>query len=1193
MSFRRFAATFWLEFSHAVRRPLFIVLAVILALSGFGLSSGSMQISSGDSSVGGTKAWITSEFAQTQMMTFIILLYYGFFLSIAAGLGLLRDRELKIDVLLQTTSLRPGEYVLGRFTAVFAIFAVLLFWQVMVNAFFNHLVPNPNAAEMRGPFLLSSYVVPVLTLGLPFVVFFAGLSMLIGERTRSAILVFVLPVALLLVCAFFLWTWSPSWLDQGLNRLMQILDPSGYRWLNETHLKVDRGVEYYNTQPVPYDAVFWLNRVWMLAIGFVALWLTVRAVERSRKGVVASRRALARSRKAAAVEAAAAPIRPVVAGEFGTSGRGPSFVQGVLAVAAAEGRELLRQPGLYIFIPLILLQALGNALVAIGPFDTPILLTPGITAVGIGNQITTFACMLLLFYTVESLERERTTGLASVLYSTPLRTGAYLFGKALANSMVAVAVLLASLAASAIALAVQGKVPFSFEPYLVVWGLLLVPTFLVWTSFVTALYAAVGNRYGAYALAVAALIFSGYRALTGGMNWAGNWPLWGVLRWSDMGFYETDRLAIVLNRVMILGLTVFFTAVAVRLFRRRAVDGVRLMHRLAPRQLFRTGVSLSPYAVVPAVCCVALMFQVSQGLEGGAMKKAKKDYWAKNLKTWLNAPLPDIARVDVALRIDPAKHWLSSQGTLTLVNREATELAAIPLSGGWHWDSLTWTMDAKPYTPDDSKRLYLFRPDRPLAPGDSVTIGWKWDGVFPKGITKNGGNTDEFILPSGVVLTGFSPSFMPVVGFMEDVGETKDNRTEPKQYPRDYWKGVTKGGYGATAWFPARVTVTGPAEYTLNSVGVCTKNEVKDGWRTQVWETDHPVKIMNVVCGRWKEKRGESTTIYYHPAHTYNLQEMSATLDAARKWYSEWFLPYPWRELKLSEFPALAGYAQGFGTNITFSENIGFLTKNDEKTNATFLVTAHEAAHQWWGNILTPANGPGADFLSEGMSHFSTLLLFEQVKGPKARMEFAKGIESRYGDRRRPDEERPMYEIDGKRPSDETVMYDRGGWVFWMLYDFMGHERALEGYQHFIRTWSQSRDHAALPDFVLAMRPFAADTASYDAFTKQWFEGRVVPEYRLVGTSKKTPDGRYEVTVKVTNRGTGRMPVEVAVTRGERWEKTASDSAAYREARALVKPGKDETETVVVRCDFEPDQVVVDPDVRVLQLNRKLAVAKL
>ena len=53
---------------------------------------------------------------------------------------------------------------------------------------------------------------------------------------------------------------------------------------------------------------------------------------------------------------------------------------------------------------------------------------------------------------------------------------------------------------------------------------------------------------------------------------------------------------------------------------------------------------------------------------------------------------------------------------------------------------------------------------------------------------------------------------------------------------------------------------------------------------------------------------------------------MRECLDAARRYYSEWFYPYPWRELKLSEFPNLATYAQGFPTNITFSEGIGFLT---------------------------------------------------------------------------------------------------------------------------------------------------------------------------------------------------------------------------------------------------------------------------
>ena len=1206
MSIRRLAATFGVEFGHSFRRPLFIILAFLLALSAWGLSTGNMQISSGDSSVGGTKAWITSEFAQTQMMTFIVLLYYALFIGMGAGLTLLRDHEDKVDALLHSTPLTPAEYVWGRYAAMIASFSVLMLFQVAANSFFNHIVPNGAAKEIRGPWELGNYLLPVLTIGLPFLAFFAGVSMYLGERTRSGVLVYVFPIAAIIVCGFFLWTWAPSWLDLRVNRILQLIEPSGYRWLNETHLKVDRGVAFYNKAHVPYDALFWMNRAWLVLAGLGSVLLTQRAVARSLRGAVASKKDMkARAAETVAAPAAweEAPSGAVLAG-LGMRAGAPGFLRTVSSIAGSELREIVRQKGLYIWVPLILIQVLGNALTAVGAFDTPVLLTPGTSAVAVATQANALVLLLLLFYTVESLERERATGLAQILYATPARTSALLAGKAVANCFVGVVILLTSLLASWIALAVQHTVPFSLGPYALVWGALLIPTFLMWTAFVTAVYAWVGNRYTAYALAIAALTYTVFRALTGQISWAGNWPLIGrVLRWSDLGFFETDRLALVLNRILVLGLAVLFVALAVKLFGRRGPDAVRTMHRLAPGSLVRTAFRMAPYWIVPATVWIVLLFQVSYGMEGGAEKKARKDYWAKNIKTWFDAPVPDIARADVAVKVDPARHWLKSDGTFALVNSLDSAMAQIPVTAGFNWDHISWTMNGKAYKPENRSHLYVFTPPSPLAKGDRVVIGWSWDGKMPAGITKNGGNTEEFVLPSGVVLTGFRPTFVPVLGFMEDVGETKDNRTEGRQYPRDYWKGITRAGYGATSWFPARVTVTGPEAYTLNGPGVCTSNTVKDGWRTQVWQTDHPIKILNVIAGRWKTRQGNGTTIYYDPVHPYNIEEMFQTLDAARKYYSEWFLPYPWKELKLSEFPALAGYAQGFGTNITFSENIGFLTRNTDQTDATFLVTAHEAAHQWWGNILTPANGPNGDFLSEGMAHFSTLLLEQQMKGTQGRMEFAKGIESRYADRRRVDDERPMYDIDGKHASDETVTYDRGGWVFWMLYDFMGHDRALAGVQHFIRTWSESRDHAALQDFVAAMRPYAADPVAYDAFVKEWFEDRAMPEYRITSATKRKQGDGYDVTVTVQNTGTGRMPVEISAAAGERWKKPGARSSRggirppaqpnpeYREARGKVTLGSGESGTVTIHCAFAPKQVVVDPDVRILQLRRKQATA--
>lgn len=79
-----------------------------------------------------------------------------------------------------------------------------------------------------------------------------------------------------------------------------------------------------------------------------------------------------------------------------------------------------------------------------------------------------------------------------------------------------------------------------------------------------------------------------------------------------------------------------------------------------------------------------------------------------------------------------------------------------------------------------------------------------------------------------------------------------------------------------------------------------------------VWKSDYPVRMWNVVGGRWDVRRGQGTAVYYHPGHPYNIDAMLAALGAARRHYSEWFHPFPWREIRISKFPNWAGYAQGF-----------------------------------------------------------------------------------------------------------------------------------------------------------------------------------------------------------------------------------------------------------------------------------------
>jgi ABC-2 type transport system permease protein len=777
-----------------------------------------------------------------------------------------------------------------------------------------------------------------------------------------------------------------------------------------------------------------------------------------------------------------------------------------------------------------------------------------------------------------------------------------LLGKAAANVVLGLAIVLASLAGCAIVLAIEGRVPFSLGPFALVWGLLLVPTFLLWTTFVCASFAVSGNRIATYVIGLGAMSLTGWFQARGKMNWVFNWDLWSTVRWSDISVFELDRTALVLNRVLAVGLAAFFIVLTTRAFTRRESDATRTIHRLRPAALGREALALAPWLVVPLVCAIWLGTLVHSGRDGGWAVKQRRDYWNKNVETWKNSRCPSLAAADFDLDVDPARGWLRSKGSYVLLNRTDDTLRRFPITGGLQWKHVKWSMNGKDYKPEDHARLYVFTPPAPLAPGDRVTVGFEFDGTTPVGTSKNGGGSMEFVLPSSVVLTGFdSPSFAPQLGYYPDVGVERDrNRADPRDYPDDYWRRTLPAELPMfDGWCDTHFRLTGPANLQHNATGTLVSEKVAGGKRVTEWRSDAPVRAFNVVMGRWQVKRREGVAVYYDARHPYNVDEMLDALSAARKWYGAWFAPYPYRELRVSEFPNLAGYAQGSPNNITFSEGIGYLTKSEPRSNAAFWVTAHEAAHQWWPCMAMPGMGPGGDVLSEGMAHFSTILLTEQVRGERQRMAFCRQIEDQYANSRQRDSERPLTKIDGSLPGDSRIIYDRGGWVFWMVYDYLGHERAMAAYREFFRSWSQSRDHPALQDFVAAMRPYAADPAAFDAFAAQWFEQKVVPQY-VVESARKTKNGDgWDVQVRVKNVGTGTMPVELAATAGERWTKPkkaadiSTQDPSYREARALVTLGAGESQEATLHCSFEPQQVVVDPDVRILQLKRKQAVATL
>jgi len=863
-------------------------------------------------------------------------------------------------------------------------------------------------------------------------------------------------------------------------------------------------------------------------------------------------------------------------------------------------KGLLREPGLYIFAPIIMSMIGALAAGEEGPFSSVPLLTSGGLAVQSFNSLTILLVFLLLFYGVESLNRERNVGLEGIVSSTKIPTFSLLAGKAVANSLVGAVILMASGLTCLVFLAEQDITPIQVWPFLLVWGLLMIPTFLVWAAFVNAVQAVVRNRYTTYAVGLGTIAVTAICNERGLMNWAGNWSLWNIPRWSDISIFELDRSSLVLNRLMVLSLALFFSAFTAKVHARQERDAMATVHRFRPKTMGMAVLRMIPYAALPIVVIITLGVRVGTGYQSKAEQQKGKDYWRKNVETYKDYPTPAITAVELDLELDPSRRDFKVTGSYVLRNHRAFAIEQIPITLQSTFKDVTWTVDGHPFKPADRAGLQILTANgRALMSGESIKVGFTFHGRHLDGSSKNGGEANSFILPSGVLLS--PEDITPILGFQQGIGIDKGNKTRPKEFTGKWYDGVTPSLFGNDTDFTTRIRITGPADYIYNSVGVKVEDKLDGKKRSVLWVSDHPVLWFNVVVGRWKMQQGAGTAIYYYPGHAYNVKEMGEALDASRKYYSEWFCPFPWKELKLSEFSSLSYHAQGFPTNIVFSEGMGFLTESGPKANPVFRVTGHEAAHQWWGNILIPGYGPGGNVISEGLAEYSTARLFGQLKGDQQRMAFMSNNEISYNVGRFPDFERSLVELWGDRPGQDIITYMKGGWAFYMLGELMGHEAFHAGLRDFLKTYVNNPDHPVIQDLLPILRTHAPDEKAYDEFVQQWFYEVVVPEYKVSdATSTERPDGSWDVTFRITNAGGGRMPLCVAATTKDARFLKEKDTTMpgkpnpnYKDARINCTIDKGEVLTLTIRCPFRPERIVPDPDVLVLQLNRKQAELKL
>jgi aminopeptidase N len=273
------------------------------------------------------------------------------------------------------------------------------------------------------------------------------------------------------------------------------------------------------------------------------------------------------------------------------------------------------------------------------------------------------------------------------------------------------------------------------------------------------------------------------------------------------------------------------------------------------------------------------------------------------------------------------------------------------------------------------------------------------------------------------------------------------------------------------------------------------------------------------------------------------------------EYYSGLVAPYPYEKLAHVQSSTRFGGMEN-ATTIFYSEDPIANGRDIEGT------VAHETAHQWFGNAVTPSDWPHL-WLSEGFATYFGMLFFEHADGVgKFREEMER---DRLQVVRSAEVARPV--IDQSETDLFKLLnvnnYQKGAWVLHMLRGLVGDDAFFAG----VREYYRQHEHrtATTTDFRTAIERAAGRDLGW--FFDQWLSRPGFPRLRV--TSQWDAAARaVDITIEQTQSTswpTFRLPLTIDVD---------ADGGTVRRAVDM----DERRETVRVPLTGAPGRITLDPD---------------
>ena len=1106
--FARIAA---FEFRYQLRSPVFWAVVGLFFLLTFGAMASS-EIVIGDANTSVHKNGPLS-LAMTQM---IMAVFFMFVSTAFVANVIVRDDESGFGPIIRSTRITRFDYLFGRFTGAFAVVA-LAFLAVPLGSFVGSLMPWVDP-ETLGPNRLAFYLQPYLIIALPTLLLSSALFFAVATITRSMMLTYVGVLAFLLLFGISRLVMARN---PDLRDLAALTDSFGFgavRLVTRYWTGADA-----NTQTVPFAGVVLVNRLIWSGVSMVALafaWWRFRFAV----APVSARKQAQLARKAARAEA----VAPQRVGTLPMPDQRAARMARFVAQIRFEMGLIFRSPAFFVLLLVGLLNSVAAMVLPDGMYGTPTYPATFLLIKALQGGFTIAPLIIAGFYAGELVWRDRDRRMHEIIDATALPNWAQLLPKFLAL----LAVLFATLAAGTLAaLAIQtikGFSAFHLDQYLLWFLLPGVVDFALIAGLALVLQVLAPNKYVGWGLLIVYFVIASVLDPLGYQHPLYQYGATGPNPLSDMNGDSVGGPAGWWFRLYWVSFLVILLTAAHLLWRR----GTEM--RFAPRLRYalarvRGGAGLvAGGSLLVMVATGTWLFHQTNQLNRYESSLDTDRHLAETEKLYLpldHAPEPSVSTIRLNIAVYPRQRLMEASGNYALINRTAAPIRDVHLVLPEHTrDVLSLSISAARLVRDDDVHFVrTYRFDRPLMPGGTATMAFnvrRWQ----RGINARG--DDQRLVANGTFLD--SSEIAPVIGIhramllSDPVKRRKYGLPGELRMAKLEDESARSRNYIDNAdWVASDITLSTDADQTPIAPGRRISDGFSGGRRTARFVATAPMlNFWSIQSARYALKSrmsdGVQLSVYYDPAHPYNVDRMLDAFESALDYYRANFGPYQFDYARIVEFPGYAAFAQAFAGTMPYSEDIGFLGdfRNPDNIDYATYVAAHELGHQYWAHQLIPADRQGGTLMTETLAQYSALMVMKHRYGEDKirrflQYELDSYLRARGGERL---EEQPLLRVEDQG----YIHYRKGAVALYLLQDRLGEARV------------DAMLRALLNRYRFKGAPFASSTdltGGFHALARNAEEQQLVSDtleritlydFKAIGAhSRKLPDGQWQTTLTV------------------------------------------------------------------------------